>query len=62
MDDNPLPLIDPDMWFEFLCRKYIQRADQRQREMGLTYTNAETHDLAKEISNHIARYLSGVRP
>lgn len=35
--------------FAFLNRKYVQRADERQKEMGLQYTEAETHDLAKEI-------------
>jgi hypothetical protein len=36
--------------FAFLCRKYVQRADDRQKEMGLQYTEAETHDLAKTIA------------
>lgn len=40
--------------FDFLCRKYVQRADDRQREMGLTYTVAETHDLAKELTRFLA--------
>lgn len=44
-----------DALFAFLCRKYVQRADDRQRDMGLQYTSAETHDLAKEL----ARFISG---
>jgi len=39
--------------FAFLCRKYIQRADARQEAMGLQYTTAETHDLAKELARFI---------
>lgn len=39
-----------DALFEFLCRKYVQRSDDRQRAMGLQYTEAETHDLAKEVA------------
>lgn len=40
--------------FEFLCRKYVQRADRRQKAMGLQYTEAETHDLARELAAFIA--------
>lgn len=40
--------------FAFLCRKYRQHAEARQREMGLQYTTAETHDLAKEIFRFVA--------
>lgn len=36
--------------FSFLTAKYVQRADDRQKAMGLQYTEAETHDLAKEVS------------
>jgi hypothetical protein len=43
-----------EMLFSFLCQKYVQRADTRQTKMGLQYTEAETHDLAKEICNFIA--------
>jgi hypothetical protein len=39
--------------FTFLMRKYTQAQDDRQRAMGLTYTTAETHDLAKEISTFL---------
>lgn len=40
--------------FDFLCRKYVQRSNERQQSMGLQYTEAETHDLAKEIARFIA--------
>jgi hypothetical protein len=40
--------------FAFLSRKYTQAADRRQREMGLQYTTAETHDLAKEMARFFA--------
>ena len=43
--------------FEFLCRKYVQRADDRQRAMGLQYTEAETHDLASEMARFIERLV-----
>lgn len=36
--------------FEFLSRKYTQTADARQRDLGLQYTQAETHDLAHEMA------------
>lgn len=41
----------------FLNRKYIQRADERQKQMGLQYTEAETHDLAKEIHRNCVKPL-----
>jgi NTP pyrophosphatase (non-canonical NTP hydrolase) len=41
--------------FNFLCQKYIQKSDLRQKAMGLQYTEAETHDLAKEITNYISK-------
>lgn len=41
--------------FIFLSRKYVQTSDSRQRTMGLQYTTAETHDLAKEIANFVDR-------
>lgn len=37
----------------WLRRKYVTRADARQREMGLSYVTAETKDLAKEIARFI---------
>jgi hypothetical protein len=36
--------------FSWLLKKYVQQADERQRKLGLQYTTAETHDLAKQIS------------
>lgn len=39
--------------FEFLQRKYVQSQDDRQKEMGLVYTTAETHDLAYEIARFV---------
>lgn len=47
-----------DDLFEFLQRKYVQRADDRQRMQGLFYTEAETHDLAKEIARFVAARAS----
>ena len=44
--------------FDFLNRKYVQRADGRQKEMGLQYMTAETHDLAKEIGRWVAREMA----
>lgn len=35
--------------FNWLCSKYVQQQDARQKEMGLQYTTAETHDLAEQI-------------
>jgi len=40
--------------FALLCRKYVQRSDARQKEMGLQYTEAETHDLAELIAKFTA--------
>jgi hypothetical protein len=42
--------------FDWLCRKYVQRADDRHRAMGLQYTEAETHDLAEEIARQVATW------
>lgn len=39
--------------FDILCHKYVQRADDRQRSMGLQYTTAETHDLAKFVASQV---------
>lgn len=36
--------------YAFLRQKYVQSATQRQREMGLQYTTAETRDLAKQMA------------
>lgn len=39
-----------DDLFAFLCHKYVQRQDDRQKAMGLQYTTAETHDLARTLT------------
>lgn len=41
--------------FQFLCASYTQVQDERQRKMGLQYTGAETHDLAREIVRFLKR-------
>jgi hypothetical protein len=43
--------------FQFLCSKYIQHQDQRQKDMLLQYMEAETHDLAKELSIFITEEI-----
>jgi len=48
--------------FEFLVVKYVQRADARQLALGLQYTEAETHDLAKTLARFLAdQWLSAKR-
>jgi hypothetical protein len=58
--DSPSPQqpTQEDAWFAFLCQKYVQRADDRQKEMGLQYTEAETHDLAKECDRFAAQRVT----
>lgn len=34
----------------FVDRKYVARADERQKSMGLAYIEAERQDLAREIA------------
>ena len=34
----------------FVDRKYVARADERQKSMGLAYVEAERQDLAREIA------------
>lgn len=46
--------------FAFLCRKYVQHANYRQKAMGLQYTTAETHDLAVEVAGFIRARAGGV--
>jgi hypothetical protein len=41
--------------FAFLCQKYVQRADARQKSMGLQYTEAETHGLAADMAKLFVR-------
>src|SRR6478736_6794180 len=36
--------------FKFFEKKYVQRADERQKNLGLQYTEAETNDLAREVA------------
>lgn len=40
--------------YDFLTRKYVTSADDRQRAMGLNYLEAETHDLAREVTRFFA--------
>lgn len=47
--------------FDYLCTKYVQRADDRQRSMGLQYTEAETHDLAREMNRLFDTLNEGAR-
>ena len=47
-------------WFEFLCKTYVQRADERQVEMGLQYTTAETHNLAKVCAAFAAAHIEAL--
>lgn len=51
--ESPASALSESNWFAWLCRKYVQRADVRQRDMGLQYTEAETHDLAAEIAKRV---------
>lgn len=46
----PREQLDPDVIEAWLRRKYVQQADDRQKEMGLSYTTAETKDLAAAIA------------
>jgi len=39
---------------EFLRKKYVVRADSRQRGLGLSYITAETKDLAKTIHKFLS--------
>lgn len=36
--------------FRFLCLKYTQQYDVRQKPLGLQYIQAETHNLARELT------------
>jgi len=40
---------DEEQIFAWLNRKYVQRADERQRSMNLQYMEAETHDLSASL-------------
>ncbi len=50
-----------EMILNFLNRKYVQRSDERQKAMGLQYTTAETHDLAREINSYIRAMIAALR-
>jgi hypothetical protein len=48
----------------YVDRKYVARADDRQRSMGLAYVEAEREDLAREFAKFAAdeiRRNAGVR-
>jgi hypothetical protein len=47
--------------FTFLSSHYVQRSDARQAEMGLTYTTAETHDLAKQAVRHLLNSIAALQ-
>lgn len=34
----------------FIARKYVSRADDRQRSIGVSYVTAETNDLVSEVA------------
>lgn len=42
----------------FVDRKYVARADARQKEMGLAYVEAERQDLAREIVRFVEPYIA----
>jgi hypothetical protein len=46
--------------FNFLCRKYVQRSDDRQKAMGLQYMTAETHGLAEDLARFFRTYSGSV--
>lgn len=43
--------------FDWLCKTYVQQSDQRQKAMGLQYTDAETHDLAAAFFKNFVQPL-----
>lgn len=42
--------------YTWLVNNYVQESNERQRAMGLHYTTAETHELARNL----AKYLKGM--
>lgn len=42
----------------FVDRKYVVRADDRQKAMGLGYVTAEHTDLAREIASFTAAHVA----
>ena len=47
---------------QFLRRKYVTRADERQRSLGLEYLTAEIGDLAREIARFVSPAALKARP
>jgi len=43
----------------FVDRKYVARADERQKSMGLAYVEVERQDLAREIVRFAAGLVAG---
>lgn len=43
---------------EMIDRKYVARADERQKSMGLAYVEAERQDLAREIVRFVEPYIA----
>lgn len=41
-------------------RKYVARADERQKAMGLAYVEAERQDLAREIAKFALEVAGGL--
>lgn len=52
---SPIPL--QFVLKEFLKRKYVCRADLRQRAMGLLYVEAEVTDLSKEVLTFLRPHM-----
>lgn len=42
----------------FLEKKYVQRADARQRKLGLQYMEAEIHDLSICLEDFIKKFVN----
>lgn len=42
---------------ELLRQKYVVRADDRQKAMGLSYLEAETKDLAKTVADFVMKEM-----
>lgn len=45
----------------FVDCKYVARADERQKSMGLAYVEAERQDLAREMVNFAMSYVAPLR-
>lgn len=43
---------------QMVDRKYVARADERQKSMGLAYVEAERQDLAREIVRFVEPYIA----